>query len=806
MFYRVRIGDDVFRSGDRRLTFLSVELSEDARGSNCRLEISDPQLVLAGKYFLTSFKEGGIKVPSDLLAAPQPVSVASPAAAAGGAGFVPGGAGGDAEANIRLILAECQKQGVTDSSHIAYILATAQHESNYLPVEEGYYLGDGAKAFQETLHYYPYFGRGFVQLTWDYNYRKYGELMGMDFMADPNLLLRPDVAAFILVHGMKTGGFTGIGLSEFGSGASFDFVGARTIVNGNDRDTLIAGYAEEWLTKLPSYMGAAPAAPVAPPPAPTPPPIQDEAKPDAMSTTPEPAEVVSPQKGTEIIIEAGKSPDNMVAYHFIHTGTSAKGRSPDTVAFTGKSIRWQMSRRTINSTWENVTLRDVAQQVCDAYGRSLSMEGDGPTYAFLDATGITWMDLLRRECQAIGYRISEDGNTLILEPYRPSFTGFVITRNILLGLDFADEATAETQAQPTAAPANTTKPEDAAGESVLEVNPLSGAIKQVNPENTTGAGDTETALTTGSPAAPIAGVVATSTASTAVSVATAIAEPAIPDNPLPTYRGIQPESVTGLPTQQIGSIDLADGQALAETIRDEARRVKGYPSSAQILTTQAALSLAPGSIIAIAQNCFSSPEAREAFATEWRVSNVKHQFYPSLQTTLDIYKPQAQKAPQAASTSFPTGGTGGAAGMAGTPPAAGSINERVVAAALAYEGTDTSSGPDGGRNACAWSVNNVLSNAGLARIGTNEVYVPSVYDALKAGRGTELTIDQLQPGDIAIANDQAHIGIVMMGSDGKLCILSNSSSRANWSWRSDLQFDGYYPPIELPSGYFRVTS
>ena len=56
-----------------------------------------------------------------------------------------------------------------DVRHIAYALATIYHETagSMQPVEEGYYLGSKTrvKAFQKTLRYYPYFGRGYVQLT-----------------------------------------------------------------------------------------------------------------------------------------------------------------------------------------------------------------------------------------------------------------------------------------------------------------------------------------------------------------------------------------------------------------------------------------------------------------------------------------------------------------------------------------------------------------------------------------------------------------------------------------------------------------
>ena len=35
------------------------------------------------------------------------------------------------------------------------------------------------------------------------------------------------------------------------------------------------------------------------------------------------------------------------------------------------------------------------------------------------------------EAKAVGYRITDNGDTLILEPYRAHFTGFIITADIL---------------------------------------------------------------------------------------------------------------------------------------------------------------------------------------------------------------------------------------------------------------------------------------------------------------------------------------------------------------------------------------
>jgi murein DD-endopeptidase MepM/ murein hydrolase activator NlpD len=127
-----------------------------------------------------------------------------------------------------------------------------------------------------------------------------------------------------------------------------------------------------------------------------------------------------------------------------------------------------------------------------------------------------------------------------------------------------------------------------------------------------------------------------------------------PDNPLPTAPGILPESVTGLPTQQIGAIDLATGRARAEVIRDEARRDKSYESNATIVTTPEALTLAPGSIFAFSNACFQDDKAKRAFAREWRISRVVHTFRGgALTTSLKFYTPQAQKPERSTSATQP---------------------------------------------------------------------------------------------------------------------------------------------------------
>jgi len=112
-------------------------------------------------------------------------------------------------------------------------------------------LGEPAgENHRQTLRYYPYYGRGYVQLTWDYNYRKYSDILGLDLVNNPDLVMRPDLALFILIHGMKWGAFTTLKLDDYISNNHVDFWSARQIINGTDQAEQIQTYAMNWQTQL----------------------------------------------------------------------------------------------------------------------------------------------------------------------------------------------------------------------------------------------------------------------------------------------------------------------------------------------------------------------------------------------------------------------------------------------------------------------------------------------------------------------------------------------------------------------------
>lgn len=153
-------------------------------------------------------------------------------------------------------------------SHVAYLLATAWHETarTMQPVRETLAGSDAqavarldrawkaGKLKQVKVPYWRFddtgrtwLGRGYVQLTHRDNYRKAAAMVGVDLLGNPSLALRADIAARILVEGCEVGLFTGKKLSDYLPG---DYVNARKIVNGLDKAFEIARVAEAWEAAL----------------------------------------------------------------------------------------------------------------------------------------------------------------------------------------------------------------------------------------------------------------------------------------------------------------------------------------------------------------------------------------------------------------------------------------------------------------------------------------------------------------------------------------------------------------------------
>jgi hypothetical protein len=125
-------------------------------------------------------------------------------------------------------------------AELAYLLATVVHETAFemQPIRER-----GGQKYLQKKPYFPFYGRGLVQITWERNYKLFG-------VSPPDAALEWPTALDIAFRGMVLGLFTGKKLSDYIGPGKCDYVAARRIINGTDRARLIAGYARSFQDAL----------------------------------------------------------------------------------------------------------------------------------------------------------------------------------------------------------------------------------------------------------------------------------------------------------------------------------------------------------------------------------------------------------------------------------------------------------------------------------------------------------------------------------------------------------------------------
>jgi putative chitinase len=152
--------------------------------------------------------------------------------------------------NVILAVWEYQIES-EDVRWLSYMLATTYHETAYRmwPITE-----NGSPDYLQGKSYWPYVGRGYVQLTWEDNYRRASDELKLtderDLVDFPDLALDSLIAARVLFMGMNRGWFTGVALADYFNEGTDDPVNARRIINGTDKADLIASYHYDFLEAL----------------------------------------------------------------------------------------------------------------------------------------------------------------------------------------------------------------------------------------------------------------------------------------------------------------------------------------------------------------------------------------------------------------------------------------------------------------------------------------------------------------------------------------------------------------------------
>jgi len=150
---------------------------------------------------------------------------------------------------------------------ISYVLATIRWETaeTFQPIKEKRFnRSTHPKAWENQDVYWRtgFFGRGYVQITWEKNYCEAGtwlagrkfQIFGNEILIEqetlvqnPEFVLDPEVSYAICANGMRNGWFTGKKLSDFiCENIPPDYFNARRIVNGLDHADNIEIFANQF--------------------------------------------------------------------------------------------------------------------------------------------------------------------------------------------------------------------------------------------------------------------------------------------------------------------------------------------------------------------------------------------------------------------------------------------------------------------------------------------------------------------------------------------------------------------------------
>ncbi|WGK69476.1 hypothetical protein P0082_01050 [Candidatus Haliotispira prima] len=148
--------------------------------------------------------------------------------------------------HTKNILAVCEENALSKQQK-AYVLATAFWETarTMKPVIEAFWLSEEWRKIN-LKKYYPWYGRGYVQLTHEENYIRASRILDLDISKYKEWSVDPDDAAKILVIGSLNGWFTGKKLANYISEGYCNYKEARRIINGVDRAEEIAEIAKDY--------------------------------------------------------------------------------------------------------------------------------------------------------------------------------------------------------------------------------------------------------------------------------------------------------------------------------------------------------------------------------------------------------------------------------------------------------------------------------------------------------------------------------------------------------------------------------
>ena len=503
---RIRVADELFYSGDDLLLEdIEIEIAEGARTNTCRFSIYDKDLKIGGKFQAISFAQGGILVPPDLLESPTATAgAAAPVNNLGVAGQATSSQNSTLSPRVRAFLdVIAHAEGAEynsifgDSRGQGSLTDLSRHPNRV--VRKGGYSSSAAGRYQ------------FLSDTWN-------ELRQQLNLTDFSPATQ-DLAAVQLLR--RRGALQNVEAGNFEQAitqCNREWASLPGSPYGQPVKTM-AELRQVYDQALQRYQGQTPAVNPMPPAAATPAPTE-------LATAPPIAE--SSYKGTEVIVEIGEQWDRMFAFHFIQTGCRCDWGSSDITTIEGKSIRWLLTRVPQTRAFENMNLGEVTARFASGFNLRLDVAAQTlPTYQHLDMSGQTPFQLLEREASAIGFTVSDSGNTLRLHPAAEvDRTNQVIDEDLIISATFNDQARAA-GSSPTA---TVSTPTQGATASPTTIDRATGQVAQtqaIDPSGTD-ARSTNSGVVPGAAATPVTGTIQTPATGSGTSSAASSTGAAVP--------------------------------------------------------------------------------------------------------------------------------------------------------------------------------------------------------------------------------------------------------------------------------------
>lgn len=380
-----------------------VVLGQQDKASNCKIVISDPTGKVASDLIKHSVDTGGIK-PLDV---PLNTTTASTITVAGSGTAL----GNVATAGNGIV----SRGGIWTAELLAFADLIAYKEVPEPLGIKGYYANNGNGS---SLGYFPEseaqgqfppsagttYNVGRYQFNigdWKEAKGKYASIKGytpveQDMVMYYKLQRPSGKPQYDALKPLMAGDITTAITNAGREWASLPGSPYGQVQSGYTMDKAIAYYQE----RLAYFKGIVPTLPKAPEKT-TPTPVTSPVTTDNDNS--------SQYKGRKLIVTIGQQ-----SFEYFHMGT--KTTEDGKTEIVGQGIRYVMSRRKRNSSYKQLSLKQLAEQVANKHGVKLSwLAPVNPTYDHIDQTGISDYQLLLRECKEVGLLMSESESVLTVK-------------------------------------------------------------------------------------------------------------------------------------------------------------------------------------------------------------------------------------------------------------------------------------------------------------------------------------------------------------------------------------------------------